>query len=338
MRLNRNAPLDGVPVPPPTPPSPPAAPRRTLRNWHLFLIGVASGLFGLLPWLLTGMRLPLQNLWATETLPDEMPLVLLPFSQYALSLIAALLVIGSAVAGVVARATRSRTPRHGLGLLVFGVLLVDLVAVAQTAVTVAAGLRSDGMARLYLGAVLADAVLAVAVGLGALLLIARAPRAGALLGLTVAAVLSPGWLHLVMAPEWPSFAGEQTWLWAAVRWVPAALVGASIAWAGIGTIGRAIAALASLALLWVAPALITAVSNAAGSRVLARDLGEMLGYGSEVFRAALFEPGLAVPPLIVAVVVAALGLIGRRLLGRARARPRVGDEVSGSPGGEASID
>lgn len=291
-------------------------PARPMRSWQLPLIGVASAALGLVPWFITGMRLPLQNLWATETMPDDMPLVLLPFSQYFLSLIASLIVIGAAVAGLVARATRTRAPRRGFTMLLVGVLLVDAVAIAQSSVVTGGGLRDDDWSTLYLTAVTGVAILATAVGVGVLALIARAPRAGAVIGFTIAAILSPGWLHLLLAPRGPAFAGEPTWLWDAVRWVPAVLVGAAIAWAGVNTIGRIVAAIASLAMLWVGPTLITAVSAATGTRVLAKYPGEMVDYAVGVFRMALSDSNLVVPPIIAAVVVAAIGLTGRALLAR----------------------
>lgn len=296
--------------------TPGASPARALRTWQLFLIGVASAALGLLPWLITGMRLPLQNLWASETLPDDMPLVLLPFSQYFLSLIASLIVIGAAIAGLVARSTRSRAPRGGFAMLLMGVLLVDIVAIGQTATTVGGGLRDDDWSVIYLGALVAVAVMAVVVGVGVLWLIARAPRAGAVIGFTIAAILSAGWLHALMAPRGPAFAGDPAWLWDAVRWVPAVLVGAAIAWGGIETVGRVVAAIASLVMLWVGPTLITAVSAAAGTRVLAKYPGEMVDYGIGVFRMALTDPGLVVPPIATAIVVAAIGLIARAVVTR----------------------
>ncbi|WP_146185003.1 hypothetical protein [Agromyces badenianii] len=298
------------------------SPTRQLRTWQLFLIGVGSAALGLLPWLITGMRLPLQNLWASETLPDDMPLVLLPFSQYSLSLIASLVIIGAAIAGLVGRATRAWTHRGGFALLLAGVLLVDAVAIGQTATAVGGGLRDDDWSVLYLWAVVAVAILAVIVGVGVLWLIARAPRAGAVIGFTIAAILSAGWLHALLSPQGPAFAGEPAWLWAAVRWVPAVLVGAAIAWGGIDTVGRIVAAIASLVMLWVGPTLITAVSAAAGTRVLAKYPGEMVDYGVGVFRMALTDPGLVVAPLVMAIVVAAIGLVARTLIGRSAAARR----------------
>jgi hypothetical protein len=282
-----------------------------LSRWLFAAIGAGSAVFGLLPWLITGLRLPLQNLWAVESLPDDMPVALLPFSQYHLSLIAALIVVGSATAGIIARVLRARTPNGGLALLMLGVGGVHLVAVTQTAVVVAGGLRDDRMSGLYLTAITAVAVMTVALGLGVLRLIARAPRAGALIGLTVAALLTSGWVHALLSPQGPAFTGEPSWLFALVRWIPPVLIGAAIAWAGVNTVGRIIAAVSSLAMLWIGPALITAATAAVGSRVLARHLDEMLDYGIDVFRMALFEPTLVATPLVVAILVAAGGLVLR---------------------------
>ena len=63
------------------------------------LAGMAFAIIGLVPWLVTDMHLPLQNLWAAEVSPDQMPITLLPFSQYYLELLAAMIVIGAALAG-----------------------------------------------------------------------------------------------------------------------------------------------------------------------------------------------------------------------------------------------
>jgi hypothetical protein len=72
----------------------------------------------------------------------------------------------------------------------------------------------------------------------------------------------------------------------------------------------------SLLLLWLVPALATAVSSAVGSRALLRAPLEMLDYGWGVLRSALFMPELALPPLVVAVVVAAAGIGLREVLAR----------------------
>ena len=67
------------------------------------LLGILAGLLGLAPWLISGARLPLQNLWGTEVLPEQMPVSLLPLSQYKLTTLVAFLTAGGAVAGLAVR-------------------------------------------------------------------------------------------------------------------------------------------------------------------------------------------------------------------------------------------
>lgn len=285
-----------------------------MRAWLPPLLGVAAAIAGLLPWLVTGMRLPLQNLWATETLPEHMPIVLLPFSQYALTRIAALLVTGAAAAAIVARATSRRRPRGGVIAIFVGLLATQVIAAAQTATVVREGLDDRGASDLYFAAVLAVVVLAIIVGAAVFWLVATAPRAGALIGLSIAAILFGSWINGLLAPFGTQPAEAIGAVLDLTRWVPAILVGIAIAWCGLGTVGRVIAAVVSLLLLWIGPAIMTGVTNAAGSRVLASAPAEMLDYAARVTGSALFSPGLALPPIIVAVVVAGVGLVTRAIL------------------------
>jgi len=291
-------------------------PRRPLATWIPALVGVAAAIAGLLPWLITGMRLPLQNLWATETLPDRMPIVLLPFSQYALMLIAALMVTGAAGAALAVRATRMRQPRGGVIATFTGLLAAQLIAAAQTAIVVRGGLADRAASDLYFAAVLAVVVLAILVGTAVFWLIAAAPRAGALVGLAIAAIAFGPWLSGLLVPMGTIPADWLGQLAGYTRWAAPVLIGVSIAWCGVGTIGRVIAAVASLLLLWAAPALITGVTSAAGSRVLAEVPLEMLDYAARVTGMALLLPELALPPIVAAVVVAVAGLAARAIFRR----------------------
>ena len=94
-----------------------------------------------------------------------------------------------------------------------------------------------------------------------------------------------------------------------MRWVPAILCGVAIAWCGISTVGRVITAFVALAAVMIGPAFATAVSSAAGTRVLARYPSEMVEYGVQVFQLALGTPALTLRPIITAVVVAGAGLV-----------------------------
>jgi len=300
-----------------------------LSVWLFVLLGVAAAVVGLLPWLATGMRLSLQNLWAFETMPEAMPLALLPFSQYALTSIVGLIVTGSAIAGLLARALRRRMPRRGFAGLLVGVLGVQLIAVAQTALVVQSGLQRRFESTVYLLALIALALFSIAVGVLLLWLIARAPRAGALIGFAFGAIAVGFWASTLLAPFLGVGTVDVGWLLDWLRWVPAVLIGAAIAWCGVGTVGRVVAAIASLVVLWLAPALATAVSSAVGTRVLATRPAEMLDYGVGVFSAASTIPELVLPPIIVAIVVAGLGLALHAGISSAR----VGRSREGTGGG-----
>ena len=272
-----------------------------------YVIGLAAAVVGLLPWLITGIRLPLQHLWATPSLPEEMPLALLPFSQYAVVEIPALLVVGGAVAGAVAR---WRIP-SGLGSVAVGLLAVQVFAVVQTAVTVSAGLAPRTESTTYLVGLVALSGVSVAVAVGTMVLIARAPRAGVLVGVTAVALLLGTWVGALVAGPFGVPSDAAMVVIRQTRWVAPVLIGGAIAWAGLRTVGRAVAALGSLLALWLVPPLLTAVTSAVGSRILAGHLADMLEYGVGVFRMAATTPSLVVPPLLVAVGVAAAGLLLR---------------------------
>ncbi|WP_010204139.1 hypothetical protein [Salinibacterium sp. PAMC 21357] len=283
---------------------------RRLTVWMSALLGVGAALVGLLPWLLQGLRLPLQNLWALETAPDEMPFVLLPFSQYALTTEIGLMVVGAAVAGLLARLLRSRMPRRGVLVMFLSLIVVQLGAIVQTYVVVQGGLQDRSAATFYLAAVTGVAVLAMLVGIAVFWLIARAPHAGALIGYAMAAVALAPWLgelaHPLTNQQFGAVGDFRRWAASVLRWVPAILVGLAVGWCGIRSVGRVIAVLVSFGLLWIVPALTTAISHAAGSRVYANDLPEMASAGLGVLRQAATMPEIVVPPLMVAAAVAVL--------------------------------
>jgi hypothetical protein len=280
-------------------------------------IGIAGALLGLLPWIITGMRLPLQNLWAFETLPGQMPVAFLPFSQYTVTTVIGMLVVGAAAAGLAVRALAARLPSRGPIAAAVGLAAVQVIAIVQTAQTVDRGLEPSGEGAFYLVACIAVSVFGVVVGLVAFGIIARAPRAGAVVGLVLGALAVDWWIGAFfppvgIVPVTVAYGGVLSVL----RWVSPVLVGLAIAWGGIRTPGRIVAAVVSLVLLWVVPPLATAVTSAVSSRIMLRYPLEMLDYGWGVFRMALLMPELALPPLVVAVLVAAAGIGGRALVAR----------------------
>jgi len=295
--------------------------RFTGAGWYL-AAGIGAAVVGLLPWLVTGMRLPLQNLWGTSTLPDDMPIVLLPFSQYALGLLAGVIVIGSAVGGVFARVQRHHLGRYGQAAVAGGVTGFQALAVVQTALTVGGGLRESTESSLYLSALVASSVASIIVGVVVFFLIARGPVPAAMIGLSIAAVLSASWLGGVARPFGNLPFDVSAGLLGVVHWAPAVAVAAGLVWSGLNTLGRACAAAASLLLLWVAPAAITAVSAAVGSRNLLRRPAELMDFAQRLFVVELGPDGRSIPLVLAAVALTAVGLVVRWWVRRRRtARP-----------------
>jgi hypothetical protein len=138
--------------------------------------------------------------------------------------------------------------------------------------------------------------------------VARGAVPIAVVALTLAAIASGWWISGLLAVLGPLSPLPYA-LAPVVTWTPPVLAGAAIAWGGIRSAGRIVAAVVSLVLLWIVPAFATAVQSAVGSRALLRSPGELLDYGGNVFLAALTMPELVLPRLAVAVVVAALGLL-----------------------------
>jgi hypothetical protein len=253
-----------------------------------------------------------------------MPIVLLPYSQYLLSLLVAVIVVGPAIAGVVARRL------GGTALVAVGVLVVQLIATMQTAMTVESGLSDRRESTFYLAALVGGNLVAILLGMVVLVLIARAPRAGAVVGVSIAAIALGPWLSGIVVPFGVVVIPEPIHaLLGIARVVPAIVIGLAIAWAGLRTAGRIVAAIVGILLLWVGPALITAVSAAAGTRVLAPYPAEMLEYGVGVFRQVIVMPELSLLLPLVGIAVAFVGLTARRTVAARRAA--AGHTATGTP-------
>ena len=288
---------------------------RPVPTWAALLAGAVAAVVGLAPWLIGGARLPVQNLWEGG-IPAEAPVVLLPFSQYMVTSIFALLVVAGALAGVAARALVSRGGGRAPALWMGGGLLaVQVLAVVQTVAVVGAGLQDRQDSTVYLAGIGGGVVACLLISAGAFLLIALAPRAGALFGLSTGAIAVGLWLPIAIVDPIGS-TSVQMWLLRAFTYVMPILVGAAIVWTGVRTVGRVVSALVSLALVWLAPPLTTAVSSALGTRILARDLAGMLEYGAGIFGQYATDATLVREPVALAVAVAVVGLVVREVLGR----------------------
>lgn len=291
------------------------------------LIGFLGGLLGLGPWLMTGARLPLQNLWGAEVMPEQMPVSLLPLSQYELTTIVALLTVGGAAAGLTVYILLPTQKRLATWWAAAGVLAVQLGAAVQSFTVLDGGLAGGWMASLYFAGLLGGVAASLAASLVALLLLASKSRGLTALGAGLVAVPFASW-----AVEWVvGFVGHvnvPVAVPSVARWIPALLVGCALAWCGLRPARRAAVWLVNLALLWVVPALFISVNYVLGSRVLAGDMQETLLMGRQILAATLGPKGGALPTVLLALAVALAGL-GIRYVA-ARRRPGQGSSTLSS--------
>lgn len=278
-------------------------------------IGVAAAATAALPWAVTGMLLPLHSAWNGS---DAQPFVLLPFSPYSLTLLAGVLLMGGVFAGGAARLLRRYRTRSAVAVVLATVAAAQLVAVVQSTFALAPAPGGAEIAREYLAALAAGALLTIA---GAALIgwvLASAPPAGAMIGSALAGVAASSWaagflgvLGPTVSPPW--------WLLSIPRWIPAIVVGFAIVRWGVASAGRIAAAIASLLVLWAVPPVVLGVAGAVSSRVFAGSPDAMIAFAVSATEAALFVPDLVLPPITLALAIAIVGLAVREIR---RHRPR----------------
>ncbi|WP_164234098.1 hypothetical protein [Microbacterium hydrocarbonoxydans] len=284
-------------------------------RWLSFLIGVGGGVLGLLPWLVGGGRMLLQNLWTVYVPPEQMPFVLLPVSQYSALLLFSLVLIGGVFVGLAVRLV-------GRGMAAWpgsmGLLLVHVVATVQSFIVLHGGLGLDGggdpRATVYFAGMLGGTILTVLLAQLAFWMTSRRSAGVAALGVALAAVSFANW-----AMRWVvAFTGEALvpmWITSVARWVPAVVVGLALVWCGVRPLWRLVVWAVALLALWIVPALYTALSYGLGMRVLDGDVPEMLRAAAQVFPMALAIEWL---PVVVAAGIGVVGTVGRMLVGRLR--------------------
>ena len=258
------------------------------------LIGAGSALVGLLPWILTGLRLPVQNLWATDVaLPAQMPVAFLPFSQYEVAFMVSMLLVGGGLAGIVFRAWRVPRRRSTVLLLLAGVLVIDLVAIIQSAVVTGAGLREPtGFVatlvtpeQVYLVGIVTIAVIGMLLALTACVFVAAVPAPGPMIGVALAASTLTSWATAFVVPPISVPANGVAGLLAALRYLPGLAVGVAVGLLWSRSLARSlVGGILAFALAWLGPTLITTMSGALGSRVLLTQPQELAAFGGLLFR------------------------------------------------------
>lgn len=279
-------------------------------------IGIGGGILGLLPWLVGGGKLPLQNLWATTTMPDAMPFVLLPLSQYSAMLLFALVLIGGVFAGIAVHAV-ARRRAVAAWPAALGVLLVQLIAAVQGFAVLGGGLGiggGDSRTIVYFAGMLGGTIAAVLMAQLGFWMTSRRTVGIAAFGVALAAVPFGTWFT-----RWfLAFTGEAlapVFLSDVGRWLPAVVVGGALIWCGVRPLWRLAVWALSLLALWVLPALFGALQYGLGMRVLNGDLPEMARASMQVFPLML-EVGWL--PVVVALALAVVGTVVRMVVERDR--------------------
>ncbi|HWS51333.1 MAG TPA: hypothetical protein VN241_10000 [Microbacterium sp.] len=311
----------------------PTAARRDGRPLLGLTIGVVAALLGLIPGLIGGGHLPLQNLWATQTLPEDMPFALLPVSQYHATSLLALLLTGGVLAGLGVRWANRRVP-IAVWPAASGVALVHAIAILQTfgVLSVGLGLGFGGArAVLYFGGMLGGTVVAALLAQVGLRLTSRTSPGPVALGVALAAVPFASWVsHGVNAVTGPI--SQPPLLIELVRWLPAVVVGLALAWCGVRPLRRLGVWAAGLFALWLLPALFVAAQYGLGMRVLQGDIAEMARASAQLFPLVLAEGGM---PVLVAAAIGVIGVVVRAVASpQAPAASAPADSHPGARGGE----
>lgn len=312
----------------------PEDPRPLHAAWAV-LIGLVGAVVGVVPWLLTDMTLPLQNIWEDRNaLPEAMPTALLPLSQYYLVASAAMVVVGAAFAGAIARLVSSRGRPVRMWLVVVSAIAVQGIALAQTTWALQGGLEDSSRARVYLYGMVAGICVAIAIGALVTVAIGKAGVAATTIAITVTALALTQWLPVLVNPigELPTYDIDRPAIVReAQRWLPFVMVGAAVGWCGIETVRRALASVFSLMSLWVGSAAIVAFNYAIGSRIYLQNPSELIPAATDVFRMALtsFElPRHMAVTVVIAVIVAVIVAV---MLYGLRRIDRRGDEGTAEP-------
>lgn len=267
---------------------------------------------GSLPWLLTGLRLPLQNLWRTEQPADAMPLVALPFSQYFIAFLATVGVVGGVAAALTGLAAPTERRRGAVRAALAGAALAAAVTLAQTSIVVRNGLDGSARSELYLSALVAVTVVGAVLGLFVGHAVAVGRPGGRAIGLAVLSLLLSGWLGMFLRMQGTTDTELLLTVSRVITWVTPVVAGVGLAFCPPRS-GRAVLAwVAALVVLWVGPALVTAVTYVTGSRAILAGSppSEWLDAGLAVFRAALLPGNRALGPFVLTIVVGLVGLIG----------------------------
>lgn len=286
---------------------------RRLSVWAL--LGVSALAFwaiGCLPWIVDGLQLPPSQAWGQE--PSQAAVrsahkVALPISEYALSTLLVLTVLGGCAAVLVARfaAPWVRWPRAMAAL--GGLLGAAACALQSRAVAHSLLVESEGASAL-LGSLLGFAMVGAVIGVVVGLAVTGSRPWPRVLCLAVVAALLPVWLNDLVVRGATMPTGPLAKVIEYSVWVGAVLVGVSLAFFGVQPASRLFGWLIALLITWMIPAALTALVQV-GIYVRTAGTGDVLldslGAVKDVFVAMLSPEHHRFGPLVLAQTLGILG-------------------------------
>jgi len=301
----------------------PTAATRAGTRFIAIAVGVAAGALGILPWLIGGGTLPLQNLWAADTTPNAMPFALLPVSQYAATAVFVLLLMGGVFAGLAVHLI-ARYRSFAAWPAALGLVVVQLIAVIQSFTVISNGLgltnSLDRRTFLYFAGMLGGAIVAMVMAQVAFWIASRRSTAPVALAVGLAAVPFASWIsQAIRSLSGPS--GIPMTVPTLLHWLPAVIAAAALVWCGVRPARRVAVWVVVLVGVWVIPALFITIQYGLGMRVLNGDLREMASASGQLFPLALREQ---IVPTLVALALAVVGTVAVEL-----ARRRISARVTG---------
>jgi hypothetical protein len=239
-----------------------------------------------------------------------MPLVALPFSQYSITLLVAIGVVGGVASALTGLAAPREQRRRAVQAALAGAGISAAVALTQTSVVVRAGLDGSKRAELYFTAIVAVTALGVVLGLVVGHAVASGGPSSRAAGLAVFSFLLGSWLGALLLVQRSLGSGPWQLAYNAIPWVTAVVAGIGLALCPPRSRRAVLAWVGVLVILWVGPALFTAVGYVAGSRAILAGSppSEWLDAGLDVLRAALLPGNKPLGPLALTVAVGLLGL------------------------------
>lgn len=163
------------------------------------LLGVLSAALGLAPWIIMRAELPVQNLSLSGGIPEPAPWALLPFGQYEVLRLLALLYFGGLIAGMTTRYLVARGWMVSSLGVTAGLLAVQLLAFFQSLTQVVYSIGLDrGLAQFYVVGMSLLILLSILLAFTGFRLLTRASRAAAAPALVFGAMLFVPWAGLLL--------------------------------------------------------------------------------------------------------------------------------------------